>query len=154
MSSAWGLLFWAANPSRRFSLCLYTSVLYFILFYCCPPFPPPPFLFRFVAHSFSLSLSFCLGCLALLICFPFLLSLLRRMFFLPYAYHMSLSFVYIFSFCLSFVSWISLLNPFLVTISLAGYFHVCFLPSDFPVCLLFLRPCSFPVCFGLTLSIL
>ena len=37
--------------------------------------------------------------------------------------------------CLSFVSWFSLLSPFLATMSLVGYFHVRFLLSAFPVCL-------------------
>ena len=85
--------------------------------------------------------------------------------FLPYAYYLYtwLSFVYfafvclLFVFCLSFVSWVSLLNPFLVTMSFAGYFHARFLLSAFfPVCLfcfVFLRPCSFLVCFGITSSI-
>ena len=40
------------------------------------------------------------------------------------------------SLCLSFVSWFSLLSPFLAMMSFAGYFHVRFLPSAFfSVCL-------------------
>ena len=66
---------------------------YFILFGNCPPCRLPSFFFRCVAHSLSLSISSCLGCLALLIWLPFLRSLLRRMFFLPYAYYLWLSFV-------------------------------------------------------------
>ena len=55
----------------------------------------------------------------------------------------------LFRFCLSFVSWFSLVSPFLATMSFAGYFDARFLMSAFfPVCLFlfcFLRPCSFPV---------
>ena len=64
-----------------------------------------------MAHSLSMPLSSCLGCLALLIWLPFLRSQLRRMFFLPYVFYMWLCFA-----CLSFVFWVSLLSPFLVTI--------------------------------------
>ena len=64
----------------------------------------------------------------------------------------------LFRFCLSFVSWFSLLNPFLATMSFGGYFDTrFFLYAFFPVCLfcfILLRPCSFPVCFGVTSSIL
>ena len=127
--------FSAANTSRCFSLYWFTLIL--ILFDCCPPFPTPSFLFRCVAHSLSLSLTSYLGCLALLISLSFL----------PYAYYMRLSFV-----CFAFVSWFSLLNPFLATVSFAGYSHARFLLSAFFhvcfFCFVFPRPCSFPVCFG------
>ena len=162
----WDLLlfyFWAANPSRCFSLCLYT--LLFISFDCCPLFSSFVFISPFcVAHSLSLSLSSCLGCLALLIWLPFLRinSLLRRMFFLSYAYCTWFSFVCLICFCLSFVSWFSLLSPFLATMSLQATFtsasfclvsvFVCFFSDR--VCLFFLRPCLFPVCFRLAPSIL
>ena len=72
------------------------------------PLSPPSFLFRCVAPSLFLSLPSYLGCLALIIWLPFL----------PYAYYMWLSLV-----CFAFVSWYSLLNPFLATMSFAGYFH-------------------------------
>ena len=55
-----------------------------------------------------------------------------------------------------------LLNPFLAMMSSAGYFHARFLLSAFfPVCLsyiyiyiFFFRPCSSPICFDVTPSIL
>ena len=52
----------------------------------------------------------------------------------------------LFHFCLSFVSWFPLLNPFLATmLSFAGYFHARFLLSAFfPVCLFF---CFSPTAF-------
>ena len=127
--------FSAANPSRWFSLGLFTSFLF--LFDCCPPFPPPSFLFRCVAHS--LSLSSYRGCLALLIWLPFL----------PNAYYMWWSFIYfaLFVFCFLVFPPESLPGDDV----LAGYFHVRFLISAFfPVCLfcfVFLRPSSLPVCF-------
>ena len=45
--------FWAANPSRCFSLIAVSVSFYlsfFFLFNCCPPFPPPSFLVRCMAH--------------------------------------------------------------------------------------------------------
>ena len=83
---------------------LYTSLFYFILL--LSPFPCPSFSFRSVAHSLSMPLSSCPGCLALLIWLPFLRSQLRRMFLLPYVFHMWFCFVY-----LSFVAWVSFLSP-------------------------------------------
>ena len=48
---------WAANPSRCFSLCLYTSIFHSsIIFSRCPLFPRA-FFFRCVSHSLSLSSS-------------------------------------------------------------------------------------------------
>ena len=81
---------------RGAPLCVYLPLSLFDLI--APPFPPPSFIFRCVAHSLSLSLSSYLVRLALLIWLPFL----------PYAYYMWLSLVYF-----AFVSWLSLLNPFL-----------------------------------------
>ena len=46
----------------------------------------------------------------------------------------------------AFVSWFSLLNPFLAMMSFAGYFHARFLMSAFfPVCLILF--CFFPTVF-------
>ena len=105
----------------------------------------------------SLSPSSYLGCLALLIWVPFFRSLLRRIFFLALRV-LDMIALCLFRFCLSLVSWFSFLNPFLATMSLVGYFHARFILSAFfTVCLfcfVFLRPCSFPVCFGVTSSIL
>ena len=66
--------------------------------------------------------------------------------FLPYAYYMWLPWFV-------FVSWFfPLLNPSLAKMSSAGYFHARFLLSAF-FSFLF-RPCSPPICFGVTSSIL
>ena len=90
----------------------------FIWFYCCPPFPPPSFLFRCVAHSLSLSLSSYLGCLTLLIWLPFL----------PYACDVVV--LCLFRSCLSFVSWGESLPGEDVLCRLLSRPHpyVCFLP--------------------------
>ena len=77
-----------------------------------------------------LVLVFSLGCLALLIWLPFL----------PYAYYMP--FVYF-----AFVSWFSFLNPFLVTMSFACYFHSRFLLSAFFSVCLFVLFCFSPTVF-------
>ena len=74
----------------------------------------------------------CLPVWAVLCCVYFLCSLLRRIFFVPYAYYMSLSFLY---FAFVFFSWFSLLNPLLATTPFASYFDVRFIMSAFPVCL-------------------
>ena len=47
-----------------------------------------------------------------------------------------------------------LLNPSLAKMSSAGYFHARFLLSAFFSFLFFFRPCSPPICFGVTSSIL
>ena len=105
-------IFWQLTPRDvPPCVCLPLPLFDFIV---VPPFPPPSFLFRCVAHSLSLSLSSYLGCLALLIWLPFLL----------YAYYMGLSLVHF-----AFLSWLSLLNPFLVMMSFADYFHTRFLLS-------------------------
>ena len=70
--------------------------------------------------------------------------------FLPYAYYMWLPwFVFV------FVPWFfPLLNPSLAKMSSAGYFHARFLLSAFVSFLFLFRPCSPPICFGVTSSIL
>ena len=120
-------------------------LIFFFFFAYCPSSPPVLFYIRCVAHSLLLALSSYLGCLPLLV--PFVNSLLRRMFSLPYACYVCLPFV-----CFPFVFCLSVLNPFLATMSFAGYFHVRFLLSAFPVFLF--QPCSFSVCFVLGPSIL
>ena len=136
--------------------------VYFIILYgfdCCPPFPPPSFLFRCVAHS--LSLSPYLGCLALLIWLPFFRSLLICFFFLPYAYYIPgmiygcpLLFRFFFVFCFLFFSSESLpCDDVLCRLLSRPLPSVCFVPCLF-VLFCFLRPCPFPVCFGVTPSTL
>ena len=67
-------------------LCLYTPFFYLIII-LLSPFPSSSvFFFRCVAFV-VLPLSSCLGCIALLIGLLFSRSLLTRMFFLLYAYH-------------------------------------------------------------------
>ena len=62
-------------------------------------------------------------------------------------------FVCLFSFCLSFVSWFSLLNPFLATMSFAGYLHARFiLSAAFPVC--YILFCFVLFCFSPTVFVL
>ena len=128
-----------ANPSRCFSLCLLTSSLYLISL--LSPFPSSFILFRFLTHSLSLSLSSYLGCLALLVWLSFFRSLLKKriyyiiFIFLPYAYCMWLS-LFVSLLFVFYLLFFPLLNPFLVTMSFAGYFHARFLLSAFfPVCL-------------------
>ena len=105
------------------------------------------FAFRCVSHSLPLSLSSCLGFLALLLWFRLLRNLLGRMFFL----YVSFAFVCLFVFCVYFIFihfyfWC----PFLAAMSFAGYFVVRFLSSVF---LFFFSPTVFPwfglVWFGL-----
>ena len=79
---------------------------YYYLFHVCPPSPPPSSLFCGVARSLSLSVFSCLDCLVLLIWLPFLRSLPRRMFFLPFSYYMWFSFVYFSFVCLLFIDFL------------------------------------------------
>ena len=99
-----GFYFWAANPSRCFFLCMFTSLFYSLD--CCLPFPPPSFVFLYVAHSLCLPLSSYLGCLALLTWLHFFCSLLRRIFVLALRV-LYVIVLCVFRFCLSSVSWFS-----------------------------------------------
>ena len=116
------------------SLWLFTSFLTW--FDCCIPFPPP----SFYPVVLALALSSYLGCLA-----PFI-----------YVYgclscptHIICGCPGLFCFC-SLI--FPLLNPSLAMMSSAGYFHARFLLSTL-FSFLF-RPCSSPICFGVTSSIL
>ena len=115
----------------------------------------PLSLFDLIAIPLSLLLHFIPLSLSLL-CLP-IWAVLHHLYiciwlpFLPYAYYMWLLwFVFV------FVSWFfPLLNPSLAKMSSAGYFHARFLLSAFFSFLFFLfRPCSPPICFGVTSSIL
>ena len=143
--------FSAANPSRCFSLCLLTSFFYLISL--LSPFPSPFIFISLCDALVVLVLVFLSGlsCTAHMdgsLSYPTRITCIRGC-----PLFISLLFV----FCLSFVSWFSLLNLFLATMSFAGYFHARFLLSAFflvcLLCFVFLRPCSFPVCFGITSSI-
>ena len=123
----------------------------FISFDRCPSFPPPSFVFRCVAFV-VLALVF----LSELSCTTYMviafLSLLRRMFILPYAYYMWLSFVYFVPICLLIVD-----RLFWVPSWQGCPLQAIFTSSSFclltPVCLfcfVCLRPCSFPICLELS----
>ena len=112
--------------------------LIFIWFYCCPLFPPSVFIFHCLSHSLSLPSSSSLGCIPLPIGLPFLRNLLRKMCFLPYAYYVvvfvSFAFAFVCFFCFLFlcILFLTLMYPFLATMSflcclLSCPFHfVCF----------------------------
>ena len=114
--------FSAANPSRCFSLCLFTSFLYLVLL--LSPFPSS---FIFISL-----------CGALVVLVPVFLSGLSYTAYMVaflavrVLYVMWLSFVYFALVCLLFLG----LNRFLAKMSFAGYFHARILISAFfPVCL-------------------
>ena len=84
-----------------------------------------------MAHSLSLSLSPCLGCLSLcIILLPCLLRLRRRVFFLPYAYYgTAYGTVYVVVFCL----FLLLLATLEVLESLIGQHGDIIFVSDSPI---------------------
>ena len=114
--------FSADNPSRCFSLCLFTSFLYLVLL--LSPFP-----------SSFIFISLC-GALVVLV-LVFLSGLSYTVYMVAFLavrvlYVMWLSFVYFALVCLSFLG----LNRYLAMMSFAGYFHARILMSAFfPVCL-------------------
>ena len=109
--------FSAANPSRCFSLCLFTSFLYLVLL--LSPFP-----------SSFIFISLC-GALVVLV-LVFLSGLSYTAYMVAFLavrvlYVMWLSFVYFALVCLLFLG----LNRFLARMSFAGYFHARILMSAF-----------------------
>ena len=105
-----------------------------LLFDCCTPFPPPSF--------YSAVWRTRCPCP----CFVFLFGLSYTTY--SCSTHIICGYPGLFRFC-SLVS--PPLNPFLTMMSSAGYFHARFLLSAF---FSFFRPCSSPICFGVTSSIL
>ena len=143
MSSVWGLLlfyFWAVNPSRCFSLCLYTSSFYLFYFTAVP------------ISSSCVFISLCASFVVLALVFlpefysaayrtPFLSwPVDEDVFFCPTRIRwLSFGCFFCFRFCLCFGFlriyfhyFVCLLCPFLATMSFAGYFPVCMLLSVFP----------------------
>ena len=90
------LSFLGSEPIAILLVSVYPTLLFFLLLAF---FPRSVLFFRFVSHSLSLLLSFCPGCIPLLIGLPYLRSLLRRMFFLPYAYHYVVALFFFFCVC-------------------------------------------------------
>ena len=93
------------------------------------PFPPSVFLFRYVSHSLSLPFFSSLGCILPLIGMSFLRSLLRIIHVVVFLLFVLL-FVFVFLVDIHLYI-VSLLCPFLATMSLAGNFLVRFLLSAF-----------------------
>ena len=135
-------------------LCLYTSLYYVILL--LSHFPLSVFFFLCcVSHLLPLPLSSCLGCIPPPLGLPFLRSLLRNILCGSLLFISSVrDFVCV---CVSYLFvLLSLLYPFLATMSFAGYFIVRCLVSAFPAFffILFFSSKLFPVLFGLVPSTL
>ena len=121
MSPVWILLlfyFWAVNSSRYFSLCLYTS---FLFYFIAIPLPLLLCFYFAVSHSLSLPLPSRMGCIPLLIgLLSSLRSLLRIMFFLPYAHYVAVfvssAFAFARVFCFLFIFYLFIVS----SVSLPG----------------------------------
>ena len=156
MSPVWGLLqfstFGQLTP-RDASPCCVCLPHSFILTWLLSPFPSS--FFSLCGPFVVLVLDFLtdLDGLALLLWLPYFRSLTRRTFFFPLLYVVILCFA-LFVFCFLVFSSESLPGDDVLCRLLSRPLpSVCFLPCLF-LLFCFLLPCSFPVCFGVTSSIL